>query len=362
MQSKQSTQKLHSKRTAVALKVLREIFRNSNSIGKIISKSYRSANKLALGNNDTSLTYGEISSPSFMQILLLTVGKKDGLATTSSTEKVFVDLGSGVGRACFTAALSPFEFTKVWGIEIVDNMTVHANMLKIELLTMIQKSLSTEKLSIEEAPRKEKKVTLIDAVKELLLQKIMLSTDELGNQLSKLLGRKEYRNQLKQYKSLEKFLFSNSDKNLSSQDDSCLTFINFDHTNSRVSLISIPKEDVSKIHDDSENIEKSKHDETFDLYDFESAEHIKDETVSSKESSFLLSVEDAQLLLPCPEIVFETGDIFEVDWWTEADVAYAASLLFSDAMMARLSEKVLLMKPGSWFITLKPLVRSIYYH
>ena len=194
MQSKQSTQKLHSKRTAVALKVLREIFRNSNSIGKIISKSYRGANKLALGNNDTSLTYGEISSPSFMQILLLTVGKKDGLATTSSTEKVFVDLGSGVGRACFTAALSTFEFTKVWGIEIVDDMTVHANMLKIELLTMLQKSLSTEKLSIEEAPRKEKKVTLIDAVKELLLQKIMLSTDELGNQLSKLLGRKEYRN------------------------------------------------------------------------------------------------------------------------------------------------------------------------
>jgi hypothetical protein len=59
---------------------------------------------------------------------------------------------------------------------------------------------------------------------------------------------------------------------------------------------------------------------------------------------------------PLPDVVLDLGDIFDIDWWSKADVAYCASLLFSEEMMIRLSEKVRLMKPGSFFITLKPLL------
>jgi len=184
-----------------------------------------------------------------------------------------------------------------------------------------------------------------------------LSTDELGNQLCKSLGRKEYRQQIKLVKSLESFLRSDC---LSTNEESSLT-LHFDPNLSKIYLLrtlkddketSLTKEDL-KINDKTSPVlaEKLSSGETID----DVAETSKMES-SDKELIYRLSKEDAQLLLPCPEIVFETGDIFEVVWWTEADVAYAASLLFSDAMMLRLTEKVLLMKAGAWFITLKPLV------
>lgn len=54
-------------------------------------------------------------------------------------------------------------------------------------------------------------------------------------------------------------------------------------------------------------------------------------------------------------IQLDTGDIFSLDWWSSADVVYCASLLFSENMMTTLSERVQRMRPGAWFITLKPL-------
>jgi hypothetical protein len=54
-------------------------------------------------------------------------------------------------------------------------------------------------------------------------------------------------------------------------------------------------------------------------------------------------------------VEFTCGDIFEIDWWSTADVVYCASLLFTDAMMVQLSELVYKMKVGSWFVSLKPL-------
>jgi hypothetical protein len=45
----------------------------------------------------------------------------------------------------------------------------------------------------------------------------------------------------------------------------------------------------------------------------------------------------------------------EVAWWEVADVAFAASLLFPPEMMLRLAEQVASMRPGSVFLSLKPL-------
>ena len=57
-----------------------------------------------------------------------------------------------------------------------------------------------------------------------------------------------------------------------------------------------------------------------------------------------------------PTVEYTAGDIFAVDWWSEANVVYAASLLFTVEMMEELSRKVSLMRSGAYVITLKPLI------
>ena len=186
-----------------------------------------------------------------------------------------------------------------------------------------------------------------------------LSTDELGNQLCKALGRKEYRQQIKLVKSLEIFLRNHclAAVDINAGDESTLS-LHFDSDMSKVYLRNTLKVGVDNhlSTEDVPTIGDAAVLPTRKLNDEEIVEDGKKLESSDKELSFHLSKEDAQLLLPCPEMIFETGDIFEVVWWTEADVAYAASLLFSECMMLRLTEKVLLMKPGAWFISLKPLV------
>ena len=78
----------------------------------------------------------------------------------------------------------------------------------------------------------------------------------------------------------------------------------------------------------------------------------------------LLQTEGAQDFMAdryVPHVTIERGDIFEIDWWSSADVVYCASLLFSPDMMAQLSERATRMKPQSVFISLKPL-REEYNH
>ena len=69
-----------------------------------------------------------------------------------------------------------------------------------------------------------------------------------------------------------------------------------------------------------------------------------------------------QSLQTLPEIIFVQGDIFEMSWWESADVAYAASLLFSDDMIRRLALLAARMRGGSYFISLKPLHIVVVEH
>ena len=358
----------NSRRANICIELLRLLYRNCKSVGKDISSVYR---KSLESEDDAALTYGEILPASFIQILQLAVDSKSKLPS-KDCGRVFVDLGSGVGKACFSAALAPLNFTKIWGIEIIDEMTQQAKEINNSLQHLIETSLVLSNSSMAKNPtpnylQSQKQFNgqkLLDAMKNILLKSdgMSLSTDELGNQLCKSLGRKEYRQQIKLVKSLESFLRSDClcAVDLSTNKESSLT-LHFDPKISKIYLLrtlkddketSLTKEDL-KINDKTSPVLAEK---------LSSGETIDDEAETSKMESFdkeliyRLSKEDAQLLLPCPEIVFETGDIFEVVWWTEADVAYAASLLFSDAMMLKLTEKVLLMKAGAWFITLKPLV------
>ena len=73
-------------------------------------------------------------------------------------------------------------------------------------------------------------------------------------------------------------------------------------------------------------------------------------------NNIIISHEDKQILKPIPEIIFINKSIFDENWFIEADVAYAASLLFTSSMMNELLQQVLKMKKGSFFITLKELI------
>jgi hypothetical protein len=72
-----------------------------------------------------------------------------------------------------------------------------------------------------------------------------------------------------------------------------------------------------------------------------------------------LTHDEVALLSPLPVITFHCGDMFAHDWWAGADVVYAASLLFSDAMMETLTLQASRLRPGAWVISLKPLLLSL---
>jgi len=80
-------------------------------IGKRTSRKERDAHGFA----SASLTYGEVEYGPFAG--LFKVLERDGLAP----EGKFADLGSGVGKAVFTAALA-HDFAKVLGIEILSEL------------------------------------------------------------------------------------------------------------------------------------------------------------------------------------------------------------------------------------------------
>jgi hypothetical protein len=78
-------------------------------------------------------------------------------------------------------------------------------------------------------------------------------------------------------------------------------------------------------------------------------------SLSTLPKQFQLSQSDAQLLQPLPNITFHCGDMFAFDW-IDADVVYAASLLFSAPMMETLTLQASQLRPGAWVISLKPLL------
>jgi SAM-dependent methyltransferase len=96
------------------VKLIRLLCRASR--GKDISWSYRKQQE----ENEKSLTFGEVEEKAFLKLLELCAGLNP--PSPPRTERVFVDLGCAVGRACFCAALSSYRFTHVWGIELIGDL------------------------------------------------------------------------------------------------------------------------------------------------------------------------------------------------------------------------------------------------
>ena len=83
--------------------------------------------------------------------------------------------------------------------------------------------------------------------------------------------------------------------------------------------------------------------------------HVEDEIKHEEKIVSTIDLSELCLFKPLPEIFFETGSIFDINWWDTANVAYAASLLFGTDLMELLTHKVALMKSGSFMISLRPL-------
>ena len=340
------------KKLTSSVKILRYLYRDVD--GREVSLQHRKAMKTmeSENTNDAHLTYGEVNAQSFLQILALVDNLRKSDSTTSSS-KVFVDLGCGTGLAVLCAALSPYEYTKVYGIELVPSLTSEAVKCQQRLVELINQPSVLQKPDTTVSKSASKKNNAVDETtlpttalgilnKHLTsINSPSMTVEAFANLLCKELGHKVYKALvIKSHKTFIKFLQSHA-QHFDLSDNNTVVQPSSTGANTSVDSTEPVDIDVSESSNDINGPGSS----------------------SSCSSSSSGSVKlDSSDVIPyinsLPEIVFETNDIFQVDWFSDADVVYAASLLFSEEMMVQLNERVHRMKRGSYFINLRELPLS----
>jgi hypothetical protein len=341
MDDKKRTRQHLQQRMNRTLAILRRLYHSTNA--KQISSSYRKQQSAA-PDSDSFLTYGEIDVASFLQILALTKPNN-----TQKSSRKFVDLGCGAGLPCVCAALSPFEFDSILGIEIVGGLvelaqTLH-NKLTDELVLLSQAPIA---IVSNQVPSKRFTHDDLAPIVDNILQKQLNDTcsmrvDLLASEICKVIGHKNYKSQVKKFKSFLKFLETQAPRITLSSDAKTISWSH----NSTTDLCG-------------ENHLSILMTETSSFQDIATEVHEELSSVNTTSSNCLgLCLNDKALFDPFPAINYVHGSIFDYDWWSDCDVAYTASLLFTDEMMQQLVTRVLKMKAGSWFITLKLLPLQI---
>ena len=325
-----------------------------------ISSSYRSQVESTTEANDKHLTYGEINVQSFQQILDLVYRLNSKYIGNSDSHSLleFVDLGSGAGKAVFCAALSSTSFNKCWGIEIVDGLH-DAAVDRLNTLTQYCTNTSSPDISLTPSKVRSTPTTkhtklkykldnsqFIKALMSILQTYISINNtdtmamDELSNTFIQLYNHKIYRDSLNTHGKLTSFLKSATDPVTNILifnviDDRSVSF----QSDYQLSLLVEP----SGITTDMPSI-------SADTPQPMTAEFTEDQL-----RQLCQSFDFQSYMLPLPELSFTLGSIFDINWWSTADVVYVASLLFSDDMVYRLCECVSRMRKGSWVISLRPL-------
>ncbi len=106
--------------------------------------------------SDQSLTFGEIVPQSFLQILNFTSD------STKLSGRNFVDLGSGTGRACVCAALSPYGFSDVLGIELMPDLCAQSESVCARLQELLEKPVADDAVITHNSKGGEKGTTITD--------------------------------------------------------------------------------------------------------------------------------------------------------------------------------------------------------
>ncbi|RYH11888.1 hypothetical protein EON65_38635 [archaeon] len=284
--------------------------------------------------SDASLTYGEVTATDFMNILSTVERLMVSYGSTGGNEKMFVDLGCGRGLPCACAAISTLNFANVWGIEIVPELIVIANKLRDVFISTFSSPTPSStpipksaKLSSKTSKPVKSDRTLIEHVQMYMLENTnegeYMSLETLADVLCKQLGHKRYR-LLKGSKTLRKCLQSHVD------------IVKLIGEDQYVELVdrSVP----NKTEDNSSKVDSGA---------------LPTIGPVTPPVTALIILPPHQI--PLPTMAFDCGDIFAIPWWESADVAYVASLLFSEDMMLLLTSCVVRMKPQSWVLSLRPL-------
>ena len=199
-------------------------------------------------------------------------------------------------------------------------------------------------------------IEIITSSKEAVLSCIV---DSLSKVVCDQLGHKIYRESVKPFKKFSTFINTHTSV-FDVSEESIITLRDNDSTNTKLTEPSIDNSIIDEVN--NINILNSEATTTIVEVVNEDCFTTTDTDMDRQQKNYnavteLLSVlGNRESLLPLPEITIINGDIFENEWEVDADVVYAASLLFSEEMMCRLTRKVCGMKNGSWFVTLKPLL------
>lgn len=300
--------------------------------GNLLSLQGRIELNVPSTSSEEHLTYGEIVSTSFQQLL---IGTSDLITSSAYGERVFCDLGCGTGKAVLVSAFGPHGFKRCRGIEIIPSLTTAANEVQSsfnEALIAANNSPAVAAPSISgKKPASTTDATAFLNEIHLLLHENPLTEATLANLLCNRLGSKVFKAHIKSYKSFHAFLLAAAEVAVDSG-----------------SLVSSLRrsEDVTE----------------------DTIETEEDGQDAHTENNSGVLLQDALRRFPylaswrqrLPEVLFEIGDVLlpevhSVLWYEEADFAFAASLLFSDAMMETLQQLVERMRSGSVFVSLKPL-------
>ena len=418
IKSLKASKERRQKRLTVTPLLIRVLYKNVNGNGASLKYIKRGFDDGLIEKTDLSLTYGEVVCASFLQILCyVATSKTCSDAVTDGNNRIFYDLGCGTGRAVFCAALSPHQFQKVIGIELIPELLESAVKVQNCLLEAVSSSCkvisgetkNSARCSVTVAPKTTSRGAapslnrsqLINKISEIITKKMSVdggdcSLDIISNELTKQLGHKVYKLSLQPFGKFSKFIKDNSNY-FSISDDSQLTILSEHYEGEKevspgmkplcadfniasgvlscdetvaVSCNEMVQDIISddKFADDIQNDEMPSvpdsryQDESENaiapdsLVDIERKNLEYDESRAAATKSILCSSPSIlEALLPLPEIKFIQGSIFDHEWFMDADVAYAASLLFTDHMMLLLTEQVMKMKKGSWLISLKPL-------
>lgn len=295
--------------------------------GIALSKGARREREAESEGCDKSLTYGEVVSASFELLILECCSL---IRTVNATgARTFVDLGSGTGKAVITAALGPNShgFCSCTGIELVPELDKAAKAT----LSAIALALSAGPVSAAPLLRGNKASPCPSVMAQLraeVREAGACTESELANRLLNTSPHK---------KAFKKLIAAS------------------EHKTFRAFLLSLPAEKETKEKDEVEDEE---------MRDVEEGkeEVIKDAEEGGDGEADLGAI--LQKFSPCAvqhavacthRVSFVLGSIFDVDWPSSCDLAYCASLLFTDAMMQQLYDHVCRMPTGAVVATLRAL-------
>lgn len=220
-------------------------------------------------------------------------------------------------------------------------------------------------VQIEPVARNDLDTLALEVLQELESSTGSVQTDFFANALTKRMGHKVFKATVKEHKSFGKFLKSRERLFKLSEDGKHVSLTH--SAGNEPASNSVVAEDT--VEDDPQDGQEPSGEPGVGISEETSAgnmsrmadgnQHTEPDanshTTGRKVKPFSLSLTEAALLKPLPQITFHCGDMFEHDW-SQADVVYAASLLFSAPMMETLTLQASRLHPGAWAISLKPLL------